>query len=106
MDRKPFYLRGNYAPVEHEVSAVDLEVRGEIPESLSGIFLRNGGNPWGYDPGHWFMGDGMLHGVRVENGKVSWYRNRYVDTACRHGAPAMQIDEKTGKMNHRDGVST
>jgi carotenoid cleavage dioxygenase len=26
------------------------------------------------------MGDGMLHGVRFEQGRASWYRNRYVQT--------------------------
>jgi len=104
MSKKPFYLQGNFAPVEHEINATDLEVEGEIPESLSGIFLRNGGNPWGQDPGHWFLGDGMLHGVRLEGGKVSWYRNRYVDTACRQGKPMIVVNDD-GTMDHRDGVS-
>lgn len=104
MAGKPFYLRGNFAPVEHEVSATDLEVEGEIPESLSGIFLRNGSNPWGKDPGHWFFGDGMIHGVRLEGGKVSWYRNRYVNTVVRKDGRAIRVSED-GKIDHRDGVS-
>jgi carotenoid cleavage dioxygenase len=29
---------------------------------------------------HWFLGHGMLHGVRLEGGRAGWYRNRYVRT--------------------------
>ena len=29
---------------------------------------------------HWFFGDGMVHGIRLEDGKAKWYRNRYVGT--------------------------
>ncbi len=104
MAGKPFYLEGNFAPVADEVSATDLQVEGEIPESLSGIFLRNGSNPMRGDPGHWFFGDGMLHGVRVEGGRASWYRNRYVDTAVRRGAETIRIRED-GTVDHTDGVS-
>jgi 8'-apo-carotenoid 13,14-cleaving dioxygenase len=48
---------------------------------LEGRYLRNGPNPVGaVDPAthHWFMGDGMVHGVRLRGGKAEWYRNRYV----------------------------
>ena len=31
-------------------------------------------------PGHWFTGDGMIHGVRIEDGRAEWYRNRWVRT--------------------------
>jgi carotenoid cleavage dioxygenase len=27
---------------------------------------------------HWFMGDGMIHGIRLREGRAEWYRNRYV----------------------------
>jgi len=27
-----------------------------------------------------FTGDGMIHGVRLENGRAAWYRNRWVRT--------------------------
>ena len=64
MSGTPFYLRGNFAPVEEEIGAFDLKVEGEIPESLNGLFLRNGPNPTRGDPGHWFLGDGMIHGTR------------------------------------------
>ena len=27
---------------------------------------------------HWFTGDGMVHGVRLRDGRAEWYRNRWV----------------------------
>jgi carotenoid cleavage dioxygenase len=76
----PFHLRGNYAPVEHEVTAFDLPVKGAIPRELTGLYLRNGPNPKSGTSAHWFVGDGMIHGVRLENGRAAWYRNRWVQT--------------------------
>ena len=75
------YLAGNMAPVEHEVTAFDLPVTGQIPAELEGRWLRNGPNPTGgpdAPPAHWFVGAGMVHGVRLRGGKAEWYRNRYV----------------------------
>jgi carotenoid cleavage dioxygenase len=76
----PFHLTGNYAPVTEEVTAFDLPVRGAIPRELSGLYLRNGPNPKRGSSPHWFVGDGMVHGVRLENGRAAWYRNRWVRT--------------------------
>ena len=75
------YLSGNYAPVGDEVTAFDLPVIGTLPGELAGRYLRNGPNP--IEPvdlatHHWFMGDGMVHGVRLRDGRAEWYRNRYV----------------------------
>ena len=25
---------------------------------------------------HWFAGDGMVHGIRLRDGRAEWYRNR------------------------------
>ena len=75
------YLNGNYAPVADEVTAFDLAVVGKLPGELSGRYLRNGPNPAGpVDPAthHWFVGDGMVHGLRLDGGNAKWYRNRYV----------------------------
>ncbi|MEV6280337.1 carotenoid oxygenase family protein [Nocardia sp. NPDC051832] len=74
------HLTGNYAPVTEEVTAVDLAVTGSIPPELSGWYLRNGPNPPAADSIHWFAGDGMVHGVRIENGQAVSYRNRWVRT--------------------------
>ena len=79
-DDQPYWMQGNYAPVEDETEAFDLEVTGKLPAALTGLYARNGSNPAGDASPHWFLGDGMLHGVRLDGGKASWYRNRYVQT--------------------------
>ncbi|HET6734913.1 carotenoid oxygenase family protein [Mycobacterium sp.] len=78
------YLTGNFAPVREEITAIDLDVTGSIPEYLDGRYLRIGPNPMGDpDPAkyHWFLGTGMAHGLRLRDGKALWYRNRYVRSA-------------------------
>ncbi|HUO38331.1 MAG TPA: carotenoid oxygenase family protein [Mycobacterium sp.] len=75
----PFFRAGNYAPVADELTAFDLPVEGAIPPELNGWYLRNGPNPREATQ-HWFTGDGMVHGVRLENGRAAWYRNRWVRT--------------------------
>jgi carotenoid cleavage dioxygenase len=78
------YLTGNFAPVLDELSAVDLPVTGNLPEELRGRYLRNGPNPvTPPEPStyHWFTGDGMVHGIRLRDGKAEWYRNRWVRSA-------------------------
>lgn len=74
-----FFRTGNYAPVPDELSDDDLTVDGTIPAELDGWYLRNGPNPR-TPSSHWFVGDGMIHGVRIEKGKAKWYRNRWVRT--------------------------
>ncbi|MBV9514314.1 MAG: carotenoid oxygenase family protein, partial [Mycobacteriaceae bacterium] len=75
------YLEGAFAPLQEEYTLTDLEVAGTIPDYLDGRYLRNGPNPIGeIDPElyHWFIGDGMVHGIRIRDGKAEWYRNRWV----------------------------
>ena len=50
-----------------------------MPRDLNGLFVRNGMNPVSGYSDHWFFGNGMLHGIYLENGKAS-YKNRYVKT--------------------------
>ena len=85
---KPYWERGNLAPVFEEVTAFDLPVEGAIPPELNGLYARNGANPREGHAGHWFMGDGMLHGVSLKDGKAEWYRNRWVRTPRFNGAPS------------------
>ncbi|KAF8051661.1 hypothetical protein N665_1686s0013 [Sinapis alba] len=78
------YLSGNFAPVRDETPPVkDLPVvHGFLPECLNGEFVRVGPNPK-FDPVagyHWFDGDGMIHGVRIKDGKAT-YVSRYVKTS-------------------------
>ena len=90
----PFYMRGNHAPVDREVSADSFDVRGQIPEQLNGLYLRNGPNPINGDPGHWFAGDGMIHGVRLEGGEAKSYRNRWVRTRPFVGDDTPRVSEE------------
>ncbi|WP_371793408.1 carotenoid oxygenase family protein [Streptomyces sp. NBC_01471] len=80
MNDTPQHLAGNYAPVTEELTAYDLPVTGTLPPELSGWYLRNGPNPADVASGHWFFGDGMIHGVRLEGGRAVSYRNRWVRT--------------------------
>jgi carotenoid cleavage dioxygenase-like enzyme len=45
---------------------------GQLPAELSGRYLRNGPSPLDLDnPSyHRFLGAGMVHGVRLRDGKV------------------------------------
>jgi carotenoid cleavage dioxygenase len=77
------FLAGNLAPVHEEVTVTDLRVTGSIPTELTGRYLRNGPNPVGRineEKYHWFTGHGMVHGIRLRDGKAEWYRNRWVRT--------------------------
>ncbi len=76
------YLSGPFAPQSQEITAYDLRtIEGEVPRELRGMFVRNGTNPRFPPPGryHWFDGDAMIHGVRLEEGRAS-YVNRFVRT--------------------------
>jgi carotenoid cleavage dioxygenase len=103
----PLHLRGNFAPVREEHTASALEVRGAIPTELRGLYLRNGPNPKSGRSPHWFMGDGMVHGVRLESGDARWYRNRWVrtrpfvegDQAAPLVRPDGSVDRSSGKAN-------
>ncbi|MEU5877588.1 carotenoid oxygenase family protein [Spirillospora sp. NPDC047279] len=78
---RPAWLRGHMAPVPDEIDAVGLEITGTLPPALNGRYFRNGPNPLpGQDSGHWFTGHGMIHGVRLRDGRAEWYRNRWVRT--------------------------
>lgn len=83
---KPFpalpYLSGNFAPLNVECDANDLVIDGEMPKDLNGALYRIGPNPQFPPLGnshHWFLGDGMVHALFIENGRAA-YRNRWVRT--------------------------
>jgi carotenoid cleavage dioxygenase len=82
------YLEGGFAPVREEVTLTDLKITGHLPQHLDGRYLRIGPNPV-FDPGDdyaWFLGDGMVHGLRLRDGEAQWYRNRYVRSPAVAGA--------------------
>ncbi|GLZ38698.1 carotenoid oxygenase family protein [Actinokineospora sp. NBRC 105648] len=75
------YRSGPWRPQTVERAATDLEVVGEVPADLDGVYLRNTENP--VHPAlatyHPFDGDGMVHVVGFRDGKA-FYRNRFVRT--------------------------
>ncbi|MER7661879.1 carotenoid oxygenase family protein [Streptomyces sp. NPDC096193] len=84
------YLTGHYTPVVDELTSSQLVVEGTLPPELSGRLIRNSHNPKpGVTPTHWFKGSGMVHGLRLRDGKAEWYRNRWVHTPALDGAPYM-----------------
>jgi carotenoid cleavage dioxygenase-like enzyme len=99
----PLHLTGHLAPVPDEIDAVDLPVVGALPPELTGRYLRNGPNPLpGDPPAHWFTGHGMVHGVRLRNGRAEWYRNRWVRTKELAGASMIRPD---GTVDRSVGVA-
>jgi carotenoid cleavage dioxygenase len=101
----PFHLRGNFAPLRDEVTLTQLAVDGALPRELCGLYVRTGPNPRSGTSPHWFLGDGMVHGVRLENGAARWYRNRWVRTrslaepSAPRVSPTGQIDRTLSKAN-------
>ena len=95
----PFWMQGNFAPVSEEVTSDTLKVTGEIPKDLNGRYFRNGANPRVTTSSDWFLGEGMVHGVRIENGKALWYKNRYIQT------PLLKEDVITRELTSIPGNS-
>lgn len=102
------YLTGIHTPMAEEVTLSALRVEGEIPAQLDGRYLRIGPNPvTPPDPGsyHWFVGDGMAHGVRIKGGKAEWYRNRWIRSNA--VSDALGEPRKPGTRNPRtDNANT
>jgi len=74
------FLHGVHTPMHAELTLEDLKVTGTIPVELDGTYVRIGPNPFDAAKAghHWFIGDGMVHGIRLKGGKAEWYRNRYI----------------------------
>ena len=77
------FLRGIHTPMADELTLANPTVTGAIPTELDGRYVRIGPNPFGKagKGHHWFLGDGMVHGVRLKDGKAEWYRNRFIRSA-------------------------
>lgn len=75
-------LSDNFAPVLDELPPTECEIiHGSLPPSLNGAYIRNGPNPQFLPRGpyHLFDGDGMLHAIRIRDGKATLC-SRYVKT--------------------------
>lgn len=75
------YRTGPWRPNVAEYTCTDCDIEGDLPEDLNGIYIRNTENPMLPSLGryHPFDGDGMLHSVVFERGRVQ-YRNRLIRT--------------------------
>lgn len=75
------YMKGAWQPNFAEYNATDMEVIGEIPGDIDGVYVRNTENPIHESIGryHPFDGDGMIHIMSIVDGKAE-YRNRFVRT--------------------------
>ncbi len=78
------HLSGLFAPTNDEIDVHDLHVDGVLPPAIDGDYVRNGPNPRFAPLGGYVFpldGDGMLHRIRIRDGKVG-YGNRFVRTPC------------------------
>lgn len=106
-----YWEQGAFAPVQEESTVTDLRVSGTIPSDLSGLYVRNGSNSRTGTSPHWFMGDGMVHGLRIEGGRATWYRNRFIRTTLYEqgiefadaGVPGGDISQSNVAIVHHAG---
>lgn len=100
------FLTGIHTPMGEELTLFELSVTGTIPAGLNGRYLRIGPNPVQADPAsyHWFIGDGMVHGLAIKDGKALWYRNRWIRSNA--VAKALGKEPAHGPRHRFDTVNT
>ncbi|KAF5735131.1 Nine-cis-epoxycarotenoid dioxygenase 4 [Tripterygium wilfordii] len=106
-----YVLSENFAPVS-ELPPTECEViEGSLPPSLDGAYIRNGPNPQYLPRGpyHLFDGDGMLHSIRISQGKatlcsryVKTYKYNIESSAARGAVTAARV--LTGQFNPANGI--
>jgi carotenoid cleavage dioxygenase len=103
------YRVGPWRPQHTEWRADDLDVVGELPVDLDGVYLRNTENPVhpALERYHPFDGDAMIHMVGFRDGKA-FYRNRFVRTdgllaEAEAGGPLWAGIAERASMSTRDG---
>ena len=100
------FLTGIHEPMREELTLHDLDVEGAIPRGLDGRYVRIGPNAAAPDPRsyHFFVGDGMLHAVRIRDGRALWYRNRWIRST--EAAKARGVPPAPGPRHIFDTVNT
>ncbi|KAG5235175.1 Carotenoid oxygenase [Salix suchowensis] len=102
-------ITGNFSPVQEQKVRGQLPVNGTIPESIEGIYVRNGANPL-LEPvsgHHFFDGDGMIHALKIEKGSAS-YACRFTETERLkqervHGRPL--FPKSIGELHGHSGIA-
>ena len=78
--KTPFWLKDNFAPLANENELSNPTIEGAIPSDLNGRYLRTGPNPMSGPTEHWFLGDGMIHGIELSGGSANWFKSKLVQT--------------------------
>lgn len=102
-----YFLSGLHTPMTREMTLTDLRILGDIPIGLDGLYVRIGPNPiTPPNPSsyHWFLGEGMVHGVRLKDGRAEWYKNRWVRSKA--VSKALKEPEAPGPRHFSDVVNT
>lgn len=91
------YFKSAWKPSTIETSYEITDVRGEIPEAISGTLYRNGPSQkimpeQGYEALHLFDGDGLVHGFRIHEGRVH-YTSQFVKNQ------SFLVEQEAGKVN-------
>ncbi len=101
------YMVGIHQPMRTELTLEHPAVTGSLPPGLNGRYLKMGANPANPNPAgqHWFLGDGMVHGIALREGRALWYRNRWIGS--RLAAAALGRQAAPGPRHGRnDTVNT
>ncbi len=103
------YRTGAWMPNTCEYEVIEPTIRGDLPDDLAGVYIRNTENPLHQALGryHPFDGDGMLHSIYFDAGHVE-YRNRYIRTdgfeaELEAGEPLWAGLRENPKLSKRDG---
>lgn len=95
-NRESVYNQPGFKPSHVERSHAPVEIVGELPDDLEGVYIRNGTNPQFANQRvryHMFDGAGMLHQVQISDGAAT-YSNTYIRT------PRFNIERELGRETY------
>lgn len=81
--------RINFEPTRELANINEFTVEGKVPSDLNGLYVRNGPNAKDSKNKHLFMGEGMVHGIWLKNGKAINYKNQYIDLTKNGNRPGL-----------------